>query len=77
MGDVGSGRTGERRLLVSSLLAAVAGRAHRWPTLIIGSLLILLVGPSRVYLAAHWPSDVVAGYVLGYSIWALAVFYQA
>jgi membrane-associated phospholipid phosphatase len=27
--------------------------------------LISLIGPSRVYLGAHWPSDVMAGYVYG------------
>lgn len=31
----------------------------------ISSFMIALVGPSRVYLGAHWPSDVAVGYVYG------------
>ena len=33
--------------------------------IIICTSLILLIGPSRVYLGAHWPSDVMAGYMYG------------
>lgn len=33
--------------------------------LAISTSLIVLVGPSRIYLGAHWPSDVMAGYVYG------------
>ncbi len=33
--------------------------------LTVSTALIVLVGPSRVYLGAHWPSDVMAGYVYG------------
>ncbi|MBV9230341.1 MAG: phosphatase PAP2 family protein [Chloroflexi bacterium] len=29
------------------------------------TMLIVCIGPSRVYLGAHWPSDVMAGYLYG------------
>jgi len=41
-----------------------------WTTLMV--LLILLIGLSRIYLGAHFLSDVLAGYLSG-GIWLLAV----
>ena len=32
------------------------------------ALVVLLIGPSRVYQGAHWPSDVAGAYLVG-SLW--------
>lgn len=37
----------------------------RWPVAGLALLLVLMVGVSRVYLCAHYPTDVLAGWVLG------------
>ncbi len=37
---------------------------NRWVT-IVGSILIVLVALSRIYLGVHWPSDVLVGIVVG------------
>jgi undecaprenyl-diphosphatase len=48
-------------------------RVGRVYLLIVASVLVVLIGCSRVYLGVHWPSDVAAGWCFG-SLWALAVF---
>ena len=49
-----------------------------WQRAVVGipALFVAVVGPSRVYLGAHWPSDVMAGYIYG-GLWfgGLMAFY--
>jgi undecaprenyl-diphosphatase len=45
---------------------------------IFSSLIILLIGPSRIYLGEHWASDVLGGYLLG-NTWlgaALSLYFK-
>lgn len=43
-------------------------RWQRWVTNTVLVLMIVLVGYSRIYVGVHYPSDVVAGFCLGYII---------
>ncbi len=42
----------------------------QWLTVTLLSLLIVIIGISRIYLSAHFPSDVLAGYIAGL-IWLM------
>ncbi len=63
-------------LLAPSLIGI---RPLRWLVQAFAAFLILAVGPARVYVGAHWPSDVLGSYVLGVlflipAVWAYRTF---
>lgn len=59
--------------LALALTTLIGSRAARIGAVAGGALLALLVGLSRIYLRAHYASDVIAGEALAIAMYALAV----
>lgn len=45
----------------------------RWLTLLTGSIYVLFIGWTRLYLGVHYPTDVLGGWMLSIS-WAIAIY---
>jgi undecaprenyl-diphosphatase len=64
-------------LTIAALLAQVHERfGIKVYILSVAGFLVILIGMSRIYLGVHWPTDVLAGWLVG-SAWALIVLLVA
>lgn len=67
-----SGHTTTATTIATALAVIAWPTRWRWPMIAAAAIFSLAMGVSRVYLAAHWAADVLAGWALGFTI-AMAV----
>jgi undecaprenyl-diphosphatase len=59
------GSTAVLGVLAVVVTTRMTARAHRVLVAVAAALVVVAIGVSRVYLGVHWPSDVLAGWLVG------------
>ncbi len=67
-----SGHAMTTMTLVVVMLILTKGHPWRWLFLLLGSLYILVIAWTRLYLGVHFPSDIIAGWMLALA-WGIGV----
>jgi undecaprenyl-diphosphatase len=67
-----SGHAMSSMMLVAGLVILMWPTRWRWTVLGFGSLFVMAIGWTRLYLGVHYPSDVLAGWMVSLS-WAIGV----
>ncbi len=67
-----SGHAMSSMTLVAALTVLTWNTRWRWLVLIVGGLFVLAIGWTRLYLGVHYPSDILAGWMVSIA-WAIGV----
>ncbi len=67
-----SGHAMSSMTLVAALLILTWNSRWRLPVLLVGGLFVLAIGWTRLYLGVHYPSDILAGWMVSIA-WAIGV----
>jgi undecaprenyl-diphosphatase len=67
-----SGHAMSSMTLVAALVILTWGTRWRWLVLSFGGLFVLAIGWTRLYLGVHFPSDILAGWMVSLA-WAIGV----
>ena len=67
-----SGHAMSSMTLVTVLVILTWGTRWRWLVFIVGTIFVLVIGWTRLYLGVHYPSDILAGWMVSVG-WAVGV----